>query len=63
MRYPAEVSEKPSTAGFMGPCLPEEYGGVDANFLPYVLVFEEISRADDGAGVALTHPKAARCPS
>lgn len=43
MRYPAEVSEKPSAAGFIGPCLPEEYGGVDVNFLPYVLVFKEIA--------------------
>jgi hypothetical protein len=47
--HPAEVFEKLSGIGYMGPCLPEEYGGVGTNFLSYVLVIEEISRADDGA--------------
>ncbi len=48
-----EVFEKLSGAGFVGACLPEEYGGVDTDFLSYVLVIEEISRADAGVGVTL----------
>ncbi|MDP8972921.1 MAG: acyl-CoA dehydrogenase family protein, partial [Actinomycetota bacterium] len=47
-RFPAEVFEKLSGAGFMGLCVPEEYGGAGEDFLSYVLLIEEISRADAG---------------
>src|SRR4029078_3594651 len=32
--------------GLMGVCVPEEHGGAGADFLAYVLVLEELSRAD-----------------
>ena len=34
----------------MGVCVPEEHGGAGADFLSYVLVLEELSRADAGVG-------------
>src|SRR5829696_291015 len=52
-RFPAEVFEKLSEAGFMGLCVPEEYGGAGSDFLSYCLLIEEISRADAGVGVTL----------
>ncbi len=39
--------------GLTGLYYPEEYGGVDADFLSYILAVEEISRADDGIAITL----------
>jgi alkylation response protein AidB-like acyl-CoA dehydrogenase len=62
-RFPAEVFEKLSEAEFMGLCVPEEYGGGGTDFLSYVLLIEEISRADAGAGVTLAvHTSAGTLP-
>ena len=62
-RYPAEVFEKLSGTGFMGLCVPEEYGGGGTDFLSYVLLIEEISRADAGVGVTLAvHTSAGTLP-
>ncbi len=62
-RFPAEVFGKLSEAGFMGLCAPEEYGGAGADFLSYVLLLEEISRADAGVGVTLAvHTSAGTLP-
>ena len=48
----------------MGVCVPEEYGGAGADFLSYVLVLEELSRADAGVGVTVAvHTSAQRCRS
>ncbi|MDX6380809.1 MAG: acyl-CoA dehydrogenase [Rubrobacteraceae bacterium] len=61
--YPAKVFEKLAEAGFMGLCVPEEYGGGGTDFLSYVLLIEEISRADGGAGVTLAvHTSAGTLP-
>jgi alkylation response protein AidB-like acyl-CoA dehydrogenase len=47
----------------MGVCIPEEYGGAGADFLSYVLVLEELSRADAGVGVTVAvHTSAATLP-
>ena len=47
----------------MGTCVPEEYGGAGADFLSYVLVLEELSRADAGVGVTVAvHTGAATLP-
>ena len=47
----------------MGVCVPEEYGGAGADFLSYVLVLEELSRADAGVGVTVAvHTSAATLP-
>ena len=37
----------------MGACVPVEHGGAGADYLSYVLVIEEVSRADAGVGVTL----------
>ena len=47
----------------MGVCVPEEYGGAGADFLSYVLVLEELSRADAGVGVTVAvHTSATTLP-
>ncbi len=62
-RFPAETFEKLADAGFMGLCVPEEYGGAGTDFLSYVLLLEEISRADAGVGVTLAvHTSAGTLP-
>ncbi len=52
-RVPFETLKKLAEAGFTGLCVPEEYGGAGAGFLSYMLLLEEISRADAGVGVTL----------
>jgi alkylation response protein AidB-like acyl-CoA dehydrogenase len=62
-RFPAETFEKLADMGFMGLCVPEEYGGAGMDFLSYVLLLEEISRADAGVGVTLAvHTSAGTLP-
>ncbi|MCA1737264.1 MAG: acyl-CoA dehydrogenase family protein [Actinobacteria bacterium] len=62
-RFPAVVFERLAGAGFMGLCVPEEYGGGGTDFLSYVLLIEEISRADAGVGVTLAvHTSAGTLP-
>jgi alkylation response protein AidB-like acyl-CoA dehydrogenase len=62
-RFPAETFEKLAEMGFMGLCVPEEYGGAGEDFLSYVLLLEEISRADAGVGVTLAvHTSAGTLP-
>src|SRR4029079_10793236 len=49
--------------GLMGVCIPEEYGGAGADFRSYVLVLEELSRADAGVGVTVAvHTSAVTLP-
>ena len=52
-RFPDELYPKLAELGLMGVCVPEEYGGAGADFLSYVLVLEELSRADAGVGVTV----------
>jgi alkylation response protein AidB-like acyl-CoA dehydrogenase len=62
-RVPFETLAKMSNAGFMGLCVPEEYGGSGADFLSYCLLIEELSRADAGVGVTLAvHTSAGTIP-
>ena len=62
-RVPAETFEKLAEAGFMGLCVPQEYGGAGTDFFSYVLLLEEISRADAGVGVTLAvHTSAGTLP-
>jgi alkylation response protein AidB-like acyl-CoA dehydrogenase len=47
----------------MGVCIPEAYGGAGADFLSYILVLEELSRADAGVGVTVAvHTSATTLP-
>jgi alkylation response protein AidB-like acyl-CoA dehydrogenase len=62
-RFPRELFEKLALLGLMGVCVPEELGGAGADFLAYVLVLEELSRADAGVGVTVAvHTSAATLP-
>ena len=40
--------------GFTGICFPEEYGGADGDYLSYILVHEEIAKADAGMDTVLS---------
>jgi len=43
--YPAELVRRLGELGFMGMCVPAEFGGSGTDFLSYILSMEEISRA------------------
>src|SRR5690349_22539913 len=61
--FPRELYAKLGELGLMGVCVPEEYGGAGADFLSYVLVLEELSRADAGVGVTVAvHTSAVTLP-
>jgi alkylation response protein AidB-like acyl-CoA dehydrogenase len=62
-RFPRELFTKLAELGLMGACVPEEYGGAGADFLSYILVLEELSRADAGVGVTVAvHTSAVTLP-
>jgi alkylation response protein AidB-like acyl-CoA dehydrogenase len=61
--FPRAVFEHLGELGLMGVCVPEEHGGAGADFLSYVLVLEELSRADAGVGVTVAvHTSAGTLP-
>jgi butyryl-CoA dehydrogenase len=62
-RFERELYAKLAELGLMGTCIPEEYGGAGADFLSYILVLEELSRADAGVGVTVAvHTSAVTLP-
>jgi len=62
-RFPTEVFGRLAELGLMGVCVPEEYGGAGADFLSYILVLEELSKADAGVGVTVgVHTSAVTLP-
>jgi alkylation response protein AidB-like acyl-CoA dehydrogenase len=62
-RFPREVFSALGELGLMGVCVPAEHGGAGADFLSYVLVLEELSRADAGVGVTVAvHTSAGTLP-
>jgi alkylation response protein AidB-like acyl-CoA dehydrogenase len=61
--FPRDLFTKLAELGLMGVCVPEEYGGAGADFLSYILVLEELSRADAGVGVTVAvHTSAVTLP-
>jgi alkylation response protein AidB-like acyl-CoA dehydrogenase len=61
--FPRELFTKLAELGLMGVCVPEEYGGAGADFVSYILVLEELSRADAGVGVTVAvHTSAVTLP-
>ena len=61
--FPRELFSELGELGLMGVCVPEEEGGAGADFLSYVLVLEELSRADAGVGVTVAvHTSACTLP-
>ncbi len=61
--FPRDLFTKLAELGLMGVCVPEEYGGAGADFISYILVLEELSRADAGVGVTVAvHTSAVTLP-
>ena len=61
--FPRDLFAKLAELGLMGTCVPEEYGGAGADFPSYILVLEELSRADAGVGVTVAvHTSAVTLP-
>jgi alkylation response protein AidB-like acyl-CoA dehydrogenase len=61
--FPRALFAQLAELGLMGTCVPEEYGGAGADFLSYILVLEELSRADAGVGVTVAvHTSAVTLP-
>ena len=61
--FPRDVFAALGELGLMGVCVPEEHGGAGADFLSYVLVLEELARADAGVGVTVAvHSSAGTLP-
>src|SRR3954453_1697688 len=61
--FPREIFAALGELGLMGVCVPAEHGGPGADFLSYVLVLEELSRADAGVGVTVAvHTSACTLP-
>ncbi len=52
-RFPRDLYDEMGELGLMGVCVPEAYGGAGADYFAYVLVLEELSRADASVGVTL----------
>ena len=62
-RFPRELFSELAELGLMGVCVPDEYGGAGADFVSYILVLEELSRADAGVGVTVAvHTSAVSLP-
>ena len=61
--FPRELLDALAGLGLMGVCVPEEHGGAGADFVSYILVLEELSRADAGVGVTVAvHTSAVTLP-
>src|SRR5205823_11901656 len=61
--FPRALLARLGEVGLLGVCVPEEHGGGGADFVSYVLVLEELSRADAGVGVAVAvHTSACTLP-
>lgn len=52
--FPAEIVKEMGENGFLGMFIPEEYGGMGASVLDYVVALEEICYADAGVGVIMS---------
>jgi alkylation response protein AidB-like acyl-CoA dehydrogenase len=61
--FPRELLTKLAELGLLGVCVSEEHSGAGADFMSYILVLEELSRADAGVGVTVAvHTSACTLP-
>lgn len=52
--FPREALNALAQAGFMGMLIPEQWGGAQADHIAYVLVIQEIAKADGGISTILS---------
>lgn len=52
-KYPVSLRKKAADLDFVGPHIPEEYGGAGMDFIAATIVTEELWRADPGIGSAI----------
>ena len=52
-QYSEEIWKKLAELGLAGITFPEEYGGVDADYISYAITIEELSRVDASVGTTL----------
>jgi alkylation response protein AidB-like acyl-CoA dehydrogenase len=52
--FPRDLYGKLTAAGLMGMLVPEEYGGVAADYVSYALAIEELARVDAGTAVTVS---------
>ena len=61
--FPRTLLDALGELGLLAVCIPESYGGAGADFVSYILVLEELSRADAGVGVTVAvHTSACTMP-
>ena len=52
--FPTEIVQKLGELGFMGMCVPPEWGGAGLDTVSYVLAIEEVSKVDASVGVIMS---------
>jgi alkylation response protein AidB-like acyl-CoA dehydrogenase len=60
-RFPRETIARLAGMGVLGMMIPEEYGGAGADALSYVLVIEELARADASIAVVVSVNNSVAC--
>ncbi len=60
-RFPRETVDRLAGMGVLGMMIPEEYGGAGADALSYVLVIEELARADASIAVIVSVNNSVAC--
>src|SRR4030095_8499143 len=60
-RLPRETIDRLAGMGVLGMMIPEEYGGAGADALSYVLVIEELARADASIAVVVSVNNSVAC--
>ncbi len=60
-KFPMETVAEMAELGFMGMNVPEEYGGIDADTVSYVLAVEEISKACAATGIIMASHNSLTC--
>src|SRR5262245_2096290 len=51
--FPHDILKQLGALGFMGVCIPQEYGGAGLGYLEYVTIVEELSRVDGSVGISV----------
>jgi len=59
--FPVEIFKEMAEMGLFGMLVPEEYGGIDADTLSYLLVIEELARVDAAVPVTMSVTSSVCC--